>query len=98
MLKFYFIIFLFPLYISETSISISDFQNVTIPFEEGYCSYTLIYIIKGLSIFKDKRMIIRTTNFDSNQYLFVYDDYYKLKNDKEKYTFENYIYRDSKNI
>ena len=96
MLKFYFIIFLFPLYFSETSISISDFQNVTIPFEEGYCSYTLIYIIKGSSIFKDKRMIIRTTNFDSNQYLFVYDDYYKLKNDKEKYTFENYIYRDSK--
>ena len=94
MFEFYLIIFLFPLFYSEIIIPISDFQTVEIPFKDGYCNYTLNYSIAGSKIFKDKKLLITTKGLQYNQLLFIYDDFEKLKADKEKYTFNNYIFQD----
>ena len=91
MFELYLIIFLFPLYYSEIIIPISDFQTVEIPFKDGYCNYTLNYSIAGSKIFKDKKLLITTKGLKYNQLLFIYDDFEKLKADKEKYSFKNYI-------
>ena len=94
MFNLYLLIFLFPLYYSEIVIPISDFQPVNIPFKDGYCNYTLNYSIAGSKIFKDKKLLMKTNGLQYNQLLFIYDDFEKLKKDKEKYTFNNYIFQD----
>ena len=85
MFNFFLSICLFSLYYSETLIPISDSQNVTLFFEEGYCQYSLGYSFIGSSIFKDKMLLVKLTQIDSNYYLFIYDNYNTLKNDKKKF-------------
>ena len=94
MFEFYLLLFLFPLYYSEIIIPVSDLQNVTVSYVEGYRNYTLSYNAICSPIFKDKILIIRTIgSIKSTSYLFVYDDFDKLKKDKEKYSFSNYIFK-----
>ena len=90
MFEFYLLLLLllFPLYFSEIIIPVSDLQNITVSYVEGYCNYTLSYNAICSPIFKDKILIIRTIgSIKSTSYLFVYDDFDKLKKDKEKYSF-----------
>ena len=93
MLEFCFLILLFSLYYSDTLIPISDFQNVTLFINEGYCNYSLSYSFIDSSIFKDRMLLVKVTQIDTNYYLFVYDDYNKLKKDKEENSFDHYFKR-----
>ena len=92
MFEFCLLFLLFSLYHSENIISLLDFEKVLVFFKNGYCSTTLNYTVPGSTIFKDKNLYIRTTGLKNKQYLFIYDDYDKLKKDKEKYSFDNYFY------
>ena len=93
MLEFCFLVLLFSLYYSDTLIPISDFQNVTLFFNEGYCNYSLSYSFIDSSIFKDRMLLVKVTQIDTNYYLFIYDDYNKLKKDKEENSFDHYFKR-----
>ena len=94
MFEFYLLLFLFPLYYADTIIPISDLQNVTVYFVEGYCNYTLRYKEVCSSNFKEKTLIIRIMGpIPSTKYVYVYDDYNKLINDKAKNDFKNYFFR-----
>ena len=94
MFEFFLLLFLFPLYYSEEFIPVSDFQMVNIFFQNGYCNFTLNYKVIGSAIFPNKVLGIKTIGLKSNQYLYVYNDYNKLVNDKEKYSFDKYFFRD----
>ena len=72
----------------------SDLQNITVSYVEGYRNYTLSYNAICSPTFKDKILIIKTIgSIKSASYLFVYDDIDKLKKDKEKYSFTNHIFK-----
>ena len=93
MFEFFLLLFLFPLYYSEELIPVSDLQMVNLFFQNGYCNFTLRYNNIKSSNFPQKTLWIKTIGLKSSQYLYVYDDYNKLKNDKDKFSYNYYIFR-----
>ena len=98
MFEFYLLIVLFPLYFSETIIPVSNFQNVTIPFETEYCDYILKYSITGYTSFQYTKLVIRKfeiINFYlmDYHYLYLYDNLNTLLEDKKNKAFSNNIYK-----
>lgn len=98
MFEFYLLIVLFPLYFSETIIPVSNFQNVTIPFETEYCDYILKYSITGYTSFQYTKLVIRKfeiINFYlmDYHYMYLYDNLDTLLEDKKNKAFSNNIYK-----